>query len=227
MGEEIDPNWPPPQPTSPDQVDPNWLPPEKASSAPSGGERRGLGPSSWWLAALAITAGIGIGVVVTLLLVTWGRSSHVATPSASSTAPIAPAPSAIPAPPPSAASPAPGVTPPPAVELPLNPLRYVQIGTQSGQTWCDIMQDWVGCETSATNWPTVDGERAHDVKVTAGGDFHWVVGNLGRMTYKVTLGYQTYHALGWTISATEDGTTFTNDRTGHGMRVSVENVSSF
>ena len=38
---------------------------------------------------------------------------------------------------------------------------------------------------------------------------------------------QTYHLQGWTILANSDGTRFTNDGTGHGMFVSIENVAPF
>jgi hypothetical protein len=38
---------------------------------------------------------------------------------------------------------------------------------------------------------------------------------------------QTYHILGWTILPISDGTTFTNDATGHGMFVSIQDVHSF
>jgi hypothetical protein len=34
-------------------------------------------------------------------------------------------------------------------------------------------------------------------------------------------------ASGWTILPSSDGTRFTNDGTGHGMFVSIENVSPF
>ena len=48
------------------------------------------------------------------------------------------------------------------------------------------------------------------------------------MANDVLLNYgQTYHLQSWTIVPTEDGTRFTNDSTGHGMFVSIENVSSF
>ena len=43
-----------------------------------------------------------------------------------------------------------------------------------------------------------------------------------------TLAYgTTYRALGWTITPTSDGTTFTNDTTGHGMNVGVQGVEPF
>ena len=43
----------------------------------------------------------------------------------------------------------------------------------------------------------------------------------------VTLGYRTYSAVGWTIDASDDGTRFTNDGTGHGMVIAVEGVQAF
>ena len=45
---------------------------------------------------------------------------------------------------------------------------------------------------------------------------------------RLVLNYgQAYHLLGWTINPGENGTRITNDGTGHGMFVSIENVSSF
>ena len=38
---------------------------------------------------------------------------------------------------------------------------------------------------------------------------------------------QTYHSGNWTIYPDETGTRFTNERTGHGMFVSIENVYAF
>ncbi|CKR05752.1 lipoprotein [Mycobacterium tuberculosis] len=43
----------------------------------------------------------------------------------------------------------------------------------------------------------------------------------------VSIDYRTYEAQGWTIDATTDGTRFTNNRTGHGMFVSIEKVDTF
>jgi hypothetical protein len=43
----------------------------------------------------------------------------------------------------------------------------------------------------------------------------------------VTIDYLTYDAAGWTIAASESGTRFTNEQTGHGMFVSVEKVDTF
>ena len=38
---------------------------------------------------------------------------------------------------------------------------------------------------------------------------------------------QTFHISGWMVLPSSDGTTFTNDATGHGMFVSIDNVYSF
>jgi hypothetical protein len=70
-------------------------------------------------------------------------------------------------------------------------------------------------------------------EVTASGAFDWKDGNIGGVgsdwaQTDTTLDYgQTYHISGWTVLPSSDGTRFTNDGTGHGMFVSVENVSSF
>jgi hypothetical protein len=54
-----------------------------------------------------------------------------------------------------------------------------------------------------------------------------VTGDMGNQSY-ITLAYgTTYRALGWTITPTSDGTTFTYDATGHGMTVGVQGVKPF
>jgi hypothetical protein len=63
--------------------------------------------------------------------------------------------------------------------------------------------------------------------VTSDGQFQWVKADLGELEGIVTMEYQTYGAVGWTIVATADGTKFTNDRTGRGMTVSTEKVEPF
>ena len=65
--------------------------------------------------------------------------------------------------------------------------------------------------------------------VTASGDFQWQNGNIGvgdNNDFILNYG-QTYLMFGWTILPTSDGTRFTNDGTGHGMFVSIENVYAF
>ncbi|TPG29901.1 hypothetical protein [Mycolicibacterium hodleri] len=132
------------------------------------------------------------------------------------------APSAIPTPTPSATA---SAAPTPAEALtPHN--GYAFIETKSGQTRCQISANNVGCEAQFTNAPTVNGSPANGVEVTADGQLRWIVGNLGDIPV-VTIDYRTYTAEGWTILASEDGTRFTNDATGHGMFVAVQRVDSF
>jgi hypothetical protein len=132
----------------------------------------------------------------------------------------------IPSPAPS--RPAPPSANPPAGAIPLPPddSGHVFIATKSGQTRCQIDNDSVGCEAQFTNSPMQDGERANGVNITASGDVQWVVGNLGDIP-TVTIDYQTYNADGWTIAASESGTRFTNEHTGHGMFISIEKVDTF
>lgn len=107
-----------------------------------------------------------------------------------------------------------------------NSSGYVYIETKSGMTRCQISADTVGCESQFTDSPVIDGERATGVEVSASGSNRWVVGNLGAMP-TTTIGYDTYQAVGWTITADSTGTTFTNDGTGHGMFVSTDQVAFF
>jgi hypothetical protein len=57
--------------------------------------------------------------------------------------------------------------------------------------------------------------------ITASGQFSWRTANLGMAPAGqpdiTRFKGQTYHFQGWTIVPTSDGTTFTNDATGHGM----------
>ena len=103
---------------------------------------------------------------------------------------------------------------------------YVFIETKSGKTRCQLSTAEVGCEAQFTNSPVMNGMHANGVRVTADGEVSWLVGNLGDIP-AVTLDYRTYSAVGWTIQASEDGTRFTNDRTGHGMIVAIEGVQAF
>jgi hypothetical protein len=151
----------------------------------------------------------------------------VASPGSGPTEPSFPrAKPSIPAPAPS--RPGPPSATPPAGAIPLRPddSGRVFIETKSGLTRCQIDNDSVGCEAQFTNSPMQDGERANGVNITASGDVQWVVGNLGDIP-TVTIDYQTYDADGWTIAASESGTRFTNEHTGHGMFVSIEKVDTF
>ena len=103
---------------------------------------------------------------------------------------------------------------------------YVFIETKSGKTRCQLNEDEVGCEAQFTNSPVLNRTPANGVRLTANGEVSWLVGNLGDIPV-VTLDYKTYKAVGWTINAGEDGTRFTNDRTGHGMIVAIDGVQAF
>lgn len=103
---------------------------------------------------------------------------------------------------------------------------YVYIETKSGQTRCQINAQSVGCESNFTNPPVVNGQPANGVEVTAAGSMRWISGNLGDIP-TTTLDYATYQAVGWTIEAGSDGTRFTNDGTGHGMRVGTQGAEVF
>jgi hypothetical protein len=129
--------------------------------------------------------------------------------------------------PPPTSKPAPSQSgiPPGAQVLP-SENGYSFIETKSGQTRCQIDVTAVGCEAPFTNAPKIDGEQANGVETTADGKTRWLVGNLGDPPV-VPLDYRTYSAQAWTIVATEAGTRFTNDRTHHGMFVSLEKVEFF
>jgi len=123
-------------------------------------------------------------------------------------------------------TPSTSVSPPAAQVLPPDDSGYVFIQTKSGQTRCQIDAQSVGCEAPFTNSPMQGGVRANGVTLSADGTMAWIVGNLGDIP-AVTIDYRTYDAVGWTIAATSEGTRFTNQRTNHGMFVSVERVESY
>lgn len=155
------------------------------------------------------------------------HGNPVASHSAGPTEPSFPkAKPSIPSPAPSQPGPSSGN--PPAGAIPLQPddTGHVFIETKSGQTRCQIDSDSVGCEAEFTNAPMQEGERAHGVNITASGEVQWVVGNLGDIP-TVPIDYNTYDAEGWTVAASEAGTRFTNQHTGHGMFVSIEKVDTF
>jgi len=194
---------------------------------------RSLASEMFFERATATTGGrlLLVGLLVSGALVS-GCSSlihgkPVASPGAAATEPSFPkAKPSIPAPAPSHPAPPSASPPAGAIPLPPDPNGYVFIETKSGQTRCQIDTDSVGCEAQFTNSPIQEGERANGINVTANGTVQWVVGNLGDIP-TVTIDYRTYDAAGWTIAASESGTRFTNNGTGHGMFVSVEKVDTF
>jgi len=185
--------------------------------------RRGLTGSSLALLPLLASPMLFFGCSNTI------DGKPIAAGGAGPTEPTFPTPTPTSSTPPTTASTIPGPpTTGPAGVIPLAPDQngYVFIETKSGVTRCQINKDTVGCEAPFTHSPLQDGEHANGVSITSGGSVQWVLGNLGAIP-TVTIDYKTYGALGWTINATEAGTRFSNDRTGHGMFVSVEKVNTF
>ncbi len=128
--------------------------------------------------------------------------------------------------PPRTTAPSAPVSPPAAEVLPPDDSGYVFIESKSGQTRCQLDEKSVGCEAPFTNTPMKDGVRANGVNLSADGTVEWIVGNLGDIPV-VTIDYRIYSAVGWTIDATSDGTRFTNQRTRHGMFVSIDKVETY
>jgi serine/threonine protein kinase, bacterial len=100
--------------------------------------------------------------------------------------------------------------------------------TRSGETACQIRAADVGCEVQWTvPTPLLYGAPANGERVGSNGDWEWVTGDMGDQSY-TPLSYGTaYRTLGWTVTPTSDGTTFSNDTTGHGMTVGVQGVKPF
>jgi hypothetical protein len=68
--------------------------------------------------------------------------------------------------------------------------------------------------------------------ITTSSQFNWRTANLGiappGQPDTALVDGQTYNFQGWTIASTSDGTTFTNDATGHGMVIGSDyNVNPF
>jgi hypothetical protein len=103
--------------------------------------------------------------------------------------------------------------------------------TQSHKVLCAVTPDstlppgdHVVCQGRFAQAPQLGAAAVTD----GDGAFRWEVGNLNVGNPTTTMAYgQTYHHGNWTINPDETGTRFTNDRTGHGMLVSIDNVYSF
>lgn len=176
----------------------------------------------------ALAVAVALGVVVTGC-----QTSTPGTPITSPRSPTEPnfptsRPTRPTAAPPKTLTPAPPTSPAAAPGAEVLPPEngYVFIETKSGKTRCQLSTAEVGCEAQFTNSPVLNGTPANGVRLTANGEVSWLVGNLGDIP-AVTLDYRTYSAVGWTIEAREDGTRFTNDRSGHGMTVAVDGVQAF
>lgn len=104
----------------------------------------------------------------------------------------------------------------------------VYVSTKSGKTACQVTVNTVSCIVRFVGrTPIRYGVPTNVVMITSGGIMDWTVGDGGQLQTH-TLNYGTlYHALGWTITPTSEGTTFTNDATGRGMSVNVDGARAF
>jgi hypothetical protein len=117
--------------------------------------------------------------------------------------------------------------------------------TESGAIRCLVGRDRVTCEASKSQTMGFrqapishpdsgpGGTHFHLAGVTYFGAFSWTDGTIGGIgpdgtqTDTTLTDGQAYHVWGWTVLPNSDGTRFTNDGTGHGMFVSIDNVSWF
>ena len=116
------------------------------------------------------------------------------------------------------------------------------VTTQSGRVRCwvtatgsglsltppDGAGGYVICESGGFDSAPIPGPPYHmnNATVDAAGNFSFLIANMGQVSEnQLTLSYgQTYNIQGWTILSGLDGTRFTNDATGRGMFVSIENT---
>lgn len=108
------------------------------------------------------------------------------------------------------------------------------VATQSPQMLCQIFlndpESGPNVDCQSDNFP--QSPQLHQASVNASGQFHYFDGNIGTggddfNPVKVGSGY-IYHFQGWTVTPTDDGITFTNDETSHGMVIDGnKNVKPF
>ncbi len=115
-------------------------------------------------------------------------------------------------------------SPPQPIALGPTPYGDVWVRTRSGKTICAVKPAGVQCNTRFANPGYIAGLPISGVWFSADGTHEWTTGDPGD-TPTVSLDYGTYRAVGWTIDASSEGTTFTNDSTGHSVFISVERVT--
>ncbi len=104
---------------------------------------------------------------------------------------------------------------------------YVRIETLSKSVGCSITAELIACQRFSGVWHDASGRVQHTVSVSTGGEMHWVEADLGELQGRVSLGFHTYGAQGWTIVAQPADNRFVNDHSGHGMTVDAERVTPF
>jgi hypothetical protein len=106
--------------------------------------------------------------------------------------------------------------------------------TQSGRVLCAVTPDAtlslygpdvVVCQTGE-KFSQPGGD--YSLITTGDGTFRWATGNINTFNPTTVMAYgQTYQSGNWSIFHDQNGTRFTNQRTGHGIFVSVDNVYAF
>ncbi|KUH86480.1 MULTISPECIES: hypothetical protein [unclassified Mycobacterium] len=106
----------------------------------------------------------------------------------------------------------------------------VGVVTKSGKMQCGIQTN---DSLNRGNLVVCQGYLPHPPEgnlavIRADGVFKFSNGDLGSRQYSTVLEYgEVYHFLGWTVEPDESGTRFTNDTTGHGMRISTDFIQTF
>jgi hypothetical protein len=104
--------------------------------------------------------------------------------------------------------------------------------TQSQRVLCAVTPDTtlreLGPDAVVCQGHFTEPGALFNAVTTGNGSFYWEDANLAVDNPTVNMGYgQNYHRGNWSIHHDETGTRFTNDRTGHGMFVSIEDVYAF
>jgi hypothetical protein len=105
----------------------------------------------------------------------------------------------------------------------------VSFRTQSEQLRCGVTKEQVVCSSHHfTNPPLQNGVPTNGVIFHNDGAFRYAIGDSATPADKLlALTPGTYHAVGWTIVAAEDGSlTFTYDADGNSMYVSLDKVTT-
>jgi hypothetical protein len=132
-------------------------------------------------------------------------------------------------------APAPSASAPPAVSPPRQQTSS-SVGpnflTQSQKVLCAVTPDstlsGLGPDAVVCQGHFTQPGAQFNAVTTGDGSFYWQDANLAVDNPTVQMAYgQTYHRGNWTIYHDGSGTRFTNNRTGNGMFVSIENVSAF
>lgn len=178
----------------------------------------------WLIPVVLLTVAAAVGVLAcagAYVYLSTKPTPPAPTPVVVSTVTAAPPPAPIAVPPPTT------TRAPAAIQLPVE-YGHALVQTRSGKTACSVRADSVACYVQfVVPTPIRSGMPANIVGVRSNGLVEWAIGDPGQLHFGAMSYGTTYQALGWTITPTSDDTTFTNDVTGHGMTVSVENVRAF